>query len=237
MKYLDSLILALDTPDIKEIKSILNDLGSYINFVKIGPVAFLPNSVELIKILKKMQASIMFDFKFFDVPSIIVSSLNFLFDINTKIFTMHCLSGPKSIGGVLKELKKIEQERGQTRPDIFGVTILTSFDEDEISSIGFSGNIADNVLRLVERSIKAGVDGIVCSGDEIELIRKNFSDAVKILVPGVRLESGNNDQKRVVSPREALSRGADFIVLGRTLTSAKDRRKRIDDIIETLRYN
>lgn len=237
MKRPDNLILALDTPNIKEIKSILSDLSPYINFVKIGPIAFLPNSVELIKVLEKMQVSIMFDFKFFDIPNTIIASSNFLFNINTRIFTMHCLSGSKSISSVLEELKRIEQKRGQTRPDIFGVTILTSFDEDEINSIGLSGTIGDNVLRLTEQSIKAGVDGIVCSGDEIDLIRKNFSGAVKILVPGVRLESDNDDQKRVVSPKEALRRGADFIVLGRTLTDAKDRKKRINDIIDTLGYN
>ena len=94
--------------------------------------------------------------------------------------------------------------------------------------------ISDNVLRLVETSIRAGVDGIVCSGDEIELIKSNFSDSVKVLVPGVRLESSNDDQKRVISPREAFDKGADYIVLGRTLTSATDKWKRINDIINSL---
>ena len=120
------------------------------------------------------------------------------------------------------------------RDRIFGVTILTSFDNQELNSIGLQGDISDNVLRLVETSIKAGVDGIVCSGDEIELIKSNFSDSVKVLVPGVRLESSDDDQKRVISPREAFDKGADYIVLGRTLTSATDKRKRINDIINSL---
>jgi|TARA_B100001971_G_C18218302_1_gene555375 orotidine-5'-phosphate decarboxylase len=237
MKHLDNLILALDTPDLEEIKLLLDELVPPLNFVKIGPVAFLPNSLELTNLLKKKNLSVMFDFKFFDIPTTITNSLGFLFDINTKIFTIHSLVGPRTISTVLNELKKIEEEKNQDRPEIFGVTVLTSFDDSELNSVGLNGNVADNVLRLAEQSIKAGVDGIVCSGDEIELIRNNFSDAVKILVPGVRLESDNDDQRRVVSPKEAIRRGADFIVLGRTLTNAKDRKKRINDIVDTLGYN
>ena len=234
MKKHDNIILALDTSDALEIKKLLDDLVPPISFVKIGPVAFLPNSHELLNILEEMNLSVMFDFKFFDIPNTIKSSLNFLFEANTKIFTMHCLSGPNSISDVLQELKRIEQEKNKPRPEIFGVTILTSFDNQELNSIGLQGDISDNVLRLVETSIRAGVDGIVCSGDEIELIKSNFSDSVKILVPGVRLESSDDDQKRVISPREAFDKGADYIVLGRTLTSATDKRKRINDIINSL---
>ena len=134
----------------------------------------------------------------------------------------------------IRDRKSIEQEKNKPRPEIFGVTILTSFDNQELNSIGLQGDISDNVLRLVETSIRAGVDGIVCSGDEIELIKSNFSDSVKVLVPGVRLESSDDDQKRVISPREAFDKGADYIVLGRTLTSATDKRKRINDIINSL---
>jgi len=234
MKKHDNIILALDTSDVLEIKKLLDDLVPPISFVKIGPVAFLPNSHELLNILEEMNLSVMFDFKFFDIPNTIKSSLNFLFEANTKIFTMHCLAGPSSISNVLEELKSIEQEKNKPRPEIFGVTILTSFDNQELNSIGLQGDISDNVLRLVETSIRAGVDGIVCSGDEIELIKSNFSDSVKVLVPGVRLESSDDDQKRVISPREAFDKGADYIVLGRTLTSATDKRKRINDIINSL---
>ena len=117
---------------------------------------------------------------------------------------------------------------------MFAVTILTSFDKNQLKSIGLEENIDENVLRLVELSIKSGVDGVVCSGEEIELIKRNFGDSVKILVPGVRMENRNDDQKRIITPKEALIKGADYIVLGRTLTEEPDKKKRINDIIKSL---
>ena len=118
---------------------------------------------------------------------------------------------------------------------LFGVSILTSFDKQELNSIGLTGSIEDNVLRLVEGSINAGIDGIVCSGHEVESIRRNFSDKIKILVPGVRFDSNDNDQKRVITPKKAFELGADYIVLGRTLTESVNKKQRIDDIIKSLK--
>ena len=103
MENKDKLILALDTFDLKEIDSIINDVVPPLSFVKVGPVSFLPNSKELIDIVSSKNLSVMFDFKFFDIPNTIENSLKFLFDINTKIFTMHCLAGPGLIKSVLKE--------------------------------------------------------------------------------------------------------------------------------------
>ena len=120
------------------------------------------------------------------------------------------------------------------RPEVFGVTILTSFDNEQLKSIGLKGTIKDNVLRLVENSISAGIDGIVCSGEEIESIRKNFGSHIKILVPGVRLGSSEDDQKRVITPKQAFSLGADYIVLGRTLTSYENKKERYDNILKSL---
>jgi orotidine-5'-phosphate decarboxylase len=210
-------------------------------------VAFLPNSNELIEAIKKTNSSVMFDFKFFDIPNTIIESLKFLFEINTKIFTMHCLAGPKAISSVVSKINDLNNEiiheldldknshkNYKGKPDIFGVTILTSFDNAELVSIGLKGTVEDNVLRLAESAIKAGIDGVVCSGQEVESIRRNFGDKVKILVPGVRLDSSDDDQKRIITPKEAFSLGADYIVLGRTLTSYEDKKMRYDNIIKSL---
>ena len=107
-------------------------------------------------------------------------------------------------------------------------------DTDSVFVLNFKGDISDNVLNLAEKSIKSGVDGLVCSGDEINLIRKNFGDDVEILVPGVRFNTQLNDQSRVISPRDAIDLGANYIVLGRTITDSPDMKKQLDDIIKTL---
>jgi|TARA_B110000263_G_scaffold81153_1_gene70985 orotidine-5'-phosphate decarboxylase len=247
MNYSDRIILALDSNEIENNLSLINELVPPIQIVKIGPVAFLPNSTKLIEAIKKSNSTVMFDFKFFDIPNTMTESLRFLFEINTKIFTIHCLAGPKAISSVVKRIDDLNNEiieqlnlnKNQElsyvgRPEIFGVTILTSFDNQELGAIGLKGTVQDNVLRLVETSIAAGIDGVVCSGEEVDSIRKNFGDKVKILVPGVRLDSSDDDQKRIITPKEAFSLGADYIVLGRTLTSYEDKRKRYDNILKSL---
>tara|TARA_B100001996_G_scaffold382150_1_gene373210 strand:+ start:4429 stop:5166 length:738 start_codon:yes stop_codon:yes gene_type:complete len=244
MNYSDKIILALDNENIEDNISLINELVPPINILKIGPISFLPNGKDLVEAIKKTDASVMFDFKFFDIPNTVTESLRFLFDLNTKIFTIHCLSGPKAISAVVKKIDELHSEitnnlhvdikQNIIKPEVFGVTILTSFDNNELASIGLTGSIQDNVLRLVENSVKAGIGGIVCSGEEVEVIRKNFGDKVKILVPGVRLNSSDDDQKRVVTPKEAFSLGADYIVLGRTLTSYENKVERYDKIIKSL---
>ncbi|MBT3476164.1 orotidine-5'-phosphate decarboxylase [bacterium] len=247
MNYSDRIILALDSNKIENNLSLIKELVPPIKILKIGPVAFLPNSNELIEAIKKTNSSVMFDFKFFDIPNTIIESLKFLFEINTKIFTMHCLAGPKAISSVVSKINDLNNEiiheldldknshkNYKGKPDIFGVTILTSFDNAELVSIGLKGTVEDNVLRLAESAIKAGIDGVVCSGQEVESIRRNFGDKVKILVPGVRLDSSDDDQKRIITPKEAFSLGADYIVLGRTLTSYEDKKMRYDNIIKSL---
>jgi len=89
-------------------------------------------------------------------------------------------------------------------------------------------------LNLTEISIKSGADGIVCSGEEISLLRQNFGDEVKLLVPGVRFDKKDDDQKRVISPKDAIDSGASYIVLGRTLTNSKNKKQRLDDIVTSL---
>ena len=247
MNYSDKIILALDSSDIKENLSLINELVPPIKIVKIGPVSFLPNAKKLIEEIQKTDCTVMFDFKFFDIPNTITESLRFLFDINTKIFTIHCLSGQRTIASVVKKINELDKQIAEQinskgikdanylgRPEVFGVTILTSFDNEQLKSIGLKGTIKDNVLRLVENSISAGIDGIVCSGEEIESIRKNFGSNIKILVPGVRLGSSEDDQKRVITPKEAFNLGADYIVLGRTLTSYENKKERYDNILKSL---
>ncbi|MFL2630476.1 MAG: orotidine-5'-phosphate decarboxylase [Thermodesulfobacteriota bacterium] len=235
MDYTKKIILALDSKALNENISLIDELVPPIEIVKIGPISFLPNSTKIIEKIKSTNCSVMFDFKFFDIPNTILESLDFLFDIKTKIFTVHCLSGPSLISSVVNRLKDLEHKYSQPRPEVFGVSILTSFDKEELNSIGLTGSIEDNVLRLVESSINAGIDGIVCSGHEVESIRRNFSDKIKILVPGVRFDSNDNDQKRVITPKKAFELGADYIVLGRTLTESENKKQRIDDIIKSLK--
>ena len=184
--------------------------------------------------MNKNSTPFIFDYSLRIVIDDYNNVINFMFSNNIKIFTIHALSGEKAISEVKKNLVSKEQELEQKSPKMFAVTVLTSFDQNDLDSLNFKGDISDNVLNLAEKSIKSGVDGLVCSGDEIGLIRKNFGHDVEILVPGVRFNTQLNDQSRVISPREAIDLGANYIVLGRTVTDSPDMKKQLDDIIKTL---
>ena len=229
------IILAIDSTDIKEIKNILDEVAPAISNVKIGPISFLSNYQSIIDLLKSFNLSIMFDFKFFDIPNTMAESLDFLFRNNINIFTVHSLAGPTSLSLLNQKLIEKEQSFGIKKPKMFCVSILTSFDQSEMNAIGLSGTIKDNILNLVESSINAGADGVVCSGHEISLIRENFGDQIEILVPGIRFNSDDGDQKRVISPRLAFEKGANYIVLGRTVTESKNRKDKLNDIIKSLK--
>ena len=234
MKKLDKLILSIDENDIKDIEALVNDLCPPMKLVKIGPISFLNNHKVLFDYLKSKHVSIMLDLKFYDIPNTMMNSIDFMFYNNIKIFTVHALAGEHSLLKVKERLDKLEQETSIKSPEMFSVSILTSFSQHDIEKLNFKGSISDNVLNLTEISIKSGADGIVCSGEEISLLRQNFGDEVKLLVPGVRFDKKDDDQRRVISPKDAIDSGASYIVLGRTLTKSKNKKQRLDDIVTSL---
>ena len=234
MKKLDKLILSIDENDIKDIKALVNDLCPPMKLVKIGPISFLNNHKVLFDYLKSKHVSIMLDLKFYDIPNTMMNSIDFMFYNNIKIFTVHALAGGHSLQKVKERLDKLEQKTSIKSPEMFSVSILTSFSEHDLEKLNFKGSVSDNVLNLTEISIKSGADGIVCSGEEISLLRQNFGDEVKLLVPGVRFDKKDDDQKRVISPKDAIDSGASYIVLGRTLTNSKNKKQRLDDIVSSL---
>ena len=234
MKKLDKLILSIDENDIKDIEALVNDLCPPMTLVKIGPISFLNNHKVLFDYLKSKNVSIMLDLKFYDIPNTMMNSIDFMFYNNIKIFTVHALAGEHSLLKVKERLDKLEQETSIKSPEMFSVSILTSFSQHDIEKLNFKGSVSDNVLNLTEISIKSGADGLVCSGEEISLLRQNFGDEVKLLVPGVRFDKKDDDQKRVISPKDAIDSGASYIVLGRTLTNSKNKKQRLDDIVTSL---
>jgi orotidine-5'-phosphate decarboxylase len=118
----------------------------------------------------------------------------------------------------------VAQVTGKERPLVIGVTLLTSLDQDDVSMLGFRDNVQEQVLRLADLAQSAGLDGVVCSPFEIAAIRKACGAEMALVVPGIRPEGADaGDQKRIMTPKEALARGADYLVIGRPITGASDR--------------
>ena len=204
----NKIFIAIDTKSLKKAKSIINQVNLE-NF-KIGfkfGLEFL-NSKKGRNFISKLKKKIIFvDLKLHDIPNTMSSAVIALKDLKIDYLTVHISSGLKA----LKEVKKVS---GKTK--IVGVTTLTSLDSADLKSIGHKRSLKDIVILQAKLASKAKLDAIVCSPHEIKFVKKYFYK--EIITPGIRISSEVNDQKRVMTPREAFKQGSDWIVIGRDVT-------------------
>ena len=204
----NKIFIAIDTKSLKKAKSIINQVNLE-NF-KIGfkfGLEFL-NSKNGRNFITKLKKKIIFiDLKLHDIPNTMSSAVLALKDLKIDYLTVHISSGLKA----LKEVKKVS---GKTK--IVGVTTLTSLDGADLKSIGHKRSLKDIVTLQAKLASKAKLDAIVCSPHEIKFVQKYFYK--EIITPGIRISSEVNDQKRVMTPREAFKQGSDWIVIGRDVT-------------------
>ena len=204
----NKIFIACDTTSIKKINNILKNTKS--NKLKIGykfGLEFL-NSKNGRKFIRNLKKQITFgDFKFSDIPNTCASAIKAISDLKFNYITIHINAG-------FKALKEAKKAAGKTK--LIGVTILTSLDNKAIKEIGFNKNVKELVLHQARLANKAKLDAIVCSAQEVEIVKKVFKK--EIITPGIRLNSKKDDQKRVLTPYEAYKNGADWLVIGRDIT-------------------
>ena len=204
----NKVFIACDTTSISKIKKIIKDTQTKkLNVGYKFGLEFL-NSKNGRQYISKLKNKIIFgDYKISDIPNTCASTIRAIKDIKFNYITIHINSGYEA----LKEAKKAA---GKTK--LIGVTILTSLDNKSIKEIGFSKNIKELVLHQAKLATKAKLDAIVCSAQEVKIVKKVFKK--EIITPGIRLNSKIDDQKRVLTPREAYKNGADWLVIGRDIT-------------------
>tara|TARA_B100000989_G_scaffold297190_1_gene282242 strand:+ start:872 stop:1546 length:675 start_codon:yes stop_codon:yes gene_type:complete len=204
----NKVFVACDTSNISKIKSIINETQN--PKIKIGykfGLEFL-NSKQGRNFLSKLKKKIIFaDLKLHDIPNTCVSAIKAIKDLKINYLTIHISSG-------LEALKACKKVAGKTK--LVGVTILTSLDNKALKEIGFDKNVKKLVYHQAKLANKAKLDAIVCSPQEINIVKKIFKR--EIITPGVRFNSMTNDQKRVSTPYEAFKNGSDWLVIGRPLT-------------------
>ena len=202
------IFVACDTTKLLKIKNIIKETQN--NKLKIGykfGLEFL-NSKNGRIFLSKVKKKIIFaDLKLHDIPNTCVSTIKAIKDLKVNYLTIHISSG-------LEALKAAKKVSGKIK--LIGVTVLTSLDNKALREIGFNKNVKKIVLHQAKLANKAKLDAIVCSAQEVKIVRKVFKK--EIITPGIRFTSKINDQKRVLTPREAYANGADWLVIGRDLT-------------------
>ena len=208
------IYVALDTPDLEAAKAIATRVHRHVGGIKLGLEFFMANGRAGVRAMADIGLPVFLDLKFHDIPNTVAKAIQALAPLNPAILTVHAAGGR----AMLEDAKAA----APVGTKVVAVTMLTSLDASDLASIGVVGDPHEHVVRLAELARSAGVDGIVCSGDEVKAARAVWKEGF-FVVPGVRPANGDAaDQKRVVTPRAALDAGASILVIGRPITQAED---------------
>ncbi len=230
----ERIILALDFSEIDEAEVWVNKFKDKIKVFKIGPILYLKHGKDVLKRFSNLGAELFLDLKFHDIPSTIEKTVRQLVDLNIKMFTLHALGGFDMMKRASQTVEEEADRLSRLKPLTLAVTVLTSHDEKTLTEIGINNSTKDEVIKLAGVAAKAGIDGLVCSGQELELIKKEFGDRFKLVVPGIRPSGEFHDQKRTMTPKEAVSKGADYLVIGRAITEAEKPESIVEEIVKQI---
>lgn len=234
LKSEERIILALDFPEQEIAINWVEKLKHKIKTFKVGPILFLDSGSEGLKEFSNLGIDVFLDLKFHDIPSTVEKTARQSVRFGANMFTIHTLGGFEMMKSVSEAVKDEAEKLSYPKPLVLGVTVLTSHDKNSLEQIGINTSTQDTVMNLAILSEKANVDGLVCSGVEVEALRKEFGDRFTLVVPGIRPGTANHDQKRVTTPEEAVSKGADYLVIGRAITEAENPEEVVDDIVESI---
>jgi orotidine-5'-phosphate decarboxylase len=222
----EKIIVALDLATKREALALVDQLRDQISFFKIGLQLYTAEGPEIVRAVRATGAKVFLDLKLHDIPNTVGRAVESASNLGVQILTIHLSGGAEMIQAA---------SAGKGKMSILGVTVLTSANEQTLRETGISESIDKQVLRLARLGVENGVDGIVTSPHEIKALRVEVGDEVMIVVPGVRPSwSEAGDQKRVMTPREAIDAGADYLVIGRPITAHPNPREAVVKILGEL---
>jgi orotidine-5'-phosphate decarboxylase len=232
----DRIIVALDVPTAVDALNIVDELKNEVGAFKVGLQLFTSAGPEFVRKLVNTGARVFLDLKFHDIPNTVAKASVEAARLGVWMFNVHASGGGEMMRQVSAEVGEVSEREGLERPLIIAVTVLTSSNNDTLKEIGVVAETQPQVLKLAELTAKCGLDGVVASPLEIEPIRARIASKEFVIVtPGIRPSSATqDDQKRVMTPGEAVSVGADHLVIGRPITAAADRVKAVEEIISEM---
>lgn len=223
LKPSERILCALDTVDVDKASNLTEKLGEHVGGFKLGLEFFGANGPQGFKKVSNTSANIFLDLKLHDIPNTVAKAIHSLMPLKPAIMTIHTAGGPAMMAAAAKAATEASEHLQCKRPLIVGVTILTSLDDQDLNLIGYQDNISAQVARMAALAKENGLDGVVCSPHEISLIKNTCGKDFKLVVPGIRpAGSAKGDQKRVMTPNEAVKLGADYLVIGRPITQAEN---------------
>jgi len=222
MTDLKPIIVALDVAAKAPALALVERLDPARCRLKVGNELFTRLGPSIVRTLHKRGFEVFLDLKFHDIPNTVAAACAAAADLGVWMINVHCTGGAAMIAAARARLDQVGGARRPV-PRLVGVTVLTSLDADDLAAVGCPGEPRERVLRLAELGRRAGLDGVVCSPQEAALVRRALGPGFLLVTPGVRpAGAAVGDQKRVMTPAQAIAAGADYLVIGRPITGAPD---------------
>lgn len=218
MKPSDKIFVALDTPDLDQALALGRVLAGHVGAVKVGKEFFTALGPDGVRAVADLGMPVFLDLKFHDIPATVAGAVRAALALGPFMLNVHAMGGAAMLRAAVDAAGD-----GPDRPMVLAVTVLTSLGDDDLIATGVAGSSLDQVLRLARLAKDQGLDGVVCSAREVVALRKECGPDFKLVVPGIRPAwAAADDQKRVVTPADAVALGADYLVIGRPITGADD---------------
>jgi orotidine-5'-phosphate decarboxylase len=229
----EKILLVLDVSSREEAMKLVRPLYEHVGMFKVGMQLFTAEGPSLVREIVDLGGKVFLDLKFHDIPNTVSHGVLEAAKLGVSLMTIHAAGGRAMMETVAKEL---QDKFGNRKPMVVAVTVLTSLNDTALAEVGIARPMAQQVVAMAKLAEECGIAGVVCSPQEIHLVRQAAGPNFKIVTPGIRMPGQSaNDQQRLATPREALAAGADYIVVGRAVTAARDPRGALDALIQSVR--
>ncbi len=234
IKISDRIIVVLDLSILQEARNLIDKLDLVAEWFKVGPQLFTNVGPDIIREIKGRGKKLFLDLKFHDIPNTVAKAAEAAVELGVDMFNMHVSGGLEMMRTAAEAAKAKSSELGVTKPILLGVTILTSLDALMFQQdFGSTRSLEEQVVYMAKLAQRAGLDGVVASPHEIELIKTACGQDFVVVTPGVRPEwSSQDDQRRTMTPQQALAAGADYVVIGRPIYRSQDPAEALARIIQ-----
>ncbi len=229
------IFVALDVPSKEAALDLVRDLAPVVAGFKIGSELFTSAGPEITRAIRATGASVFLDLKFHDIPNTVAKAVAAATRLDVQMLTIHTSGGLEMMRAAENSAQETSRQAGRPAPLVLGVTVLTSMDGGTLSELGWKPDVGKQVERLAELAVRAGLRGLVCSPLEIARLRQILPEAIELVTPGIRTGTEKaDDQKRTLTPRQAIEAGANWLVIGRPIYAAPNPRAAAEAIEKSL---
>ena len=230
------IIVALDVPKLEVALKLVEQLAPVVGAFEVGKELFVSAGSDVVRRIRATGASVFLDLKFHDITNTVAKAVAAAVQLDVQMLTIHTSGGSEMMRAANQAAQETAKKLRRAPPLVLGVTILTSLDSNDLAEIGMTPNVGHQVERLASLAARAGLRGLVCSPLEIAGLRQILPASMQLVTPGIRpADTNQDDQKRTLSPKEAIAAGANWLVIGRPIYAAENPRAAAENILASLK--